>query len=239
MCSTSCLSRLCLDESSEAMSAFAARVDILPEPQRQLWPELAAVPRRFVLYGGTAIALRLGHRSSVDFDFFSSHPFTPGDLRQQVIWLNQAEPLQSAPNTLTVLVQRGAPVKVSFFGGLRLGRVGEPEETSDHVLLVASLLDLAATKVAVIQQRAEQRDYRDLTALLEAGVSLDAALAAAQALYREQFNPMISLKALSYFADGDLPQLPQALQDRLRHESSVLRDIPPRERKSDLISPCE
>jgi hypothetical protein len=78
-----------------------------------------------------------------------------------------------------------------------------------------------------------------MAALFEAGVSLDAALAAAQALYREQFNPMISLKALSYFADGDLSELPQALQDRLRHESSVLRDIPQRERTSDRISPRE
>ncbi len=48
-----------------------------------------------------------------------------------------------------------------------------------------------------------------------------------------------SFEAMSYFADGDLPQLPQAVQDRLRHESSVLRDIPQRERTSDRISPSE
>ena len=221
------------------MPTFAPRLDILPEPQRTLWPELTAVPRRFVLYGGTAIALRLGHRASVDFDFFSSTPFTPGELLPQMGWLDQGEVLQSAPNTLTVVVQRGAPVKISFFGGLRLGRVAEPELTADGVLLAASFLDLAATKVAVIQQRAERRDYLDLAALLGAGISLEAALAAAQALYGDQFNPMISLKALTYFADGDLPQLPGALQERLRKEASGLREIPTRERVSDQISPGE
>lgn len=53
---------------------LSPRVDILPACQRQLWPELASVPRSFVLYGGTALALRLGHRQSVDFNFFQSSP---------------------------------------------------------------------------------------------------------------------------------------------------------------------
>ena len=49
---------------------FIPRMDILPSAQRLVWPELrAAAALGFVLYGGTAIALRLGHRFSVDFDF--------------------------------------------------------------------------------------------------------------------------------------------------------------------------
>ena len=51
-------------------TGFIPRLDILPEPQRRLWDELATVPAEFVLYGGTAIALHLGHRQSEDFDFF-------------------------------------------------------------------------------------------------------------------------------------------------------------------------
>jgi hypothetical protein len=50
-------------------------LSILPESQRKLWTELNQVPSEFVLYGGTALALRLGHRISVDFDFFTSLPF--------------------------------------------------------------------------------------------------------------------------------------------------------------------
>ena len=48
---------------------FKPCTGILPRVQQQLWPELSAtVAMGFVLYGGTAIALRLGHRPSVDFD---------------------------------------------------------------------------------------------------------------------------------------------------------------------------
>src|SRR5579862_8250272 len=106
------------------------RLDILPDPQRRLWPELAATPGEFTLHGGTAIALRLGHRASVDFDFFSFEPFAPQRLLAELPYLRGAAILQSSPNTLTCRVERGGPVQVSFFGGLRLGQVeaGEPVE---------------------------------------------------------------------------------------------------------------
>ena len=57
--------------------AFVPNLDILPAAQRTLWPELSATPDNFTLYGGTALALRLGHRASVDFDFFSNDSFDP------------------------------------------------------------------------------------------------------------------------------------------------------------------
>lgn len=57
-------------------------MDILPASQRQLWPELDAVPADFVLYGGTGLALQLGHRVSEDFDFFSSSGFGLDTLRR-------------------------------------------------------------------------------------------------------------------------------------------------------------
>ena len=52
--------------------------DILPTAQRQLWPRLAELPNHFL--GGTGLALQLGHRESVDFDFFSSRPIDPDRL---------------------------------------------------------------------------------------------------------------------------------------------------------------
>lgn len=57
---------------------FKPRLDILPPSQRRLWGELINVPKTFTLYGGTAIALQLGHRASVDFDFFSTVAFATG-----------------------------------------------------------------------------------------------------------------------------------------------------------------
>jgi hypothetical protein len=50
------------------LSRFTPNLGALPAAQRRLWPELTAIPGHFVLYGGTPIALRLGHRQSVDFD---------------------------------------------------------------------------------------------------------------------------------------------------------------------------
>ena len=57
-----------------------------------------------------------------------------------------------------------------------------------HGIQVASLLDVAATKLATIQQRAQARDYEDLAAIVDAGVSLSEALAAATATYGSEFN---------------------------------------------------
>jgi Nucleotidyl transferase AbiEii toxin, Type IV TA system len=73
------------------MPTFQPRLDILPPPQRALWTELDATPDHFTLYGGTALALRLGHRQSVDFDFFSRTAFNPGDLAREIPYLAEAE----------------------------------------------------------------------------------------------------------------------------------------------------
>ena len=100
----------------------------------------------FTLYGGTALALRLGHRTSVDFDFFSNTSFDPDRLAEQIPYLKGAERVQLSPNTLTCRVNRGGPVLLSYFGGLGLGQVAAPEQVQDLSLQVASLLDLAGTK---------------------------------------------------------------------------------------------
>lgn len=217
------------------MSLFEARLEVLPQPQRRLWPELARVPPEFVLYGGTALALRLGHRQSLDFDFFSSIAFEPERLQAQLGWQTEAEVLQSQPNTLTITVHRGGPVKLSFFGGLGLGRAGMPEWARDSRLRVASLLDLAATKLKVIQDRAESRDYIDVYHVIRAGLSLPAGLGAAGAIYGERFNPMITLRALSYFGDGDLPRLPEATKQFLAEAAAAVREIPQVKRASDQL----
>jgi hypothetical protein len=56
------------------------KLGILPAAQRALWPELSPTPRDFMLYRGTAIALRLGHLASADFDFFGRTGFDPDAL---------------------------------------------------------------------------------------------------------------------------------------------------------------
>lgn len=106
-------------------------------------------------------------------------------------------------------------MKVSFFGVPKLPQLAPPVVSKENGLKVASLLDLAGTKASVLQVRAEAKDYIDMDALIRAGVSLPFALAAAEKLYGPSFNPEITLKALSYFEDGNLRELPTDMKFRL------------------------
>ena len=182
---------------------FRPNLAVLPDQQRRLWPALADVPDSFVLYGGTALALRLGHRSSVDVDFFSSSPLDH-DALFAIPFVTRAEVLQREPGVLTLSVPMdGGPVKVSFFGGIGFGRVGRPDRTEDGVLRIASLLDLFGTKLKVLLQRVAARDYLDLAAILRAGVPLPDGLGAARALFGNEFPPIEAVKALAYFDEGE------------------------------------
>jgi hypothetical protein len=192
-------------------------LDILPKPQRRLWDELGAVPPEFVLYGGTAVALHLGHRKSADFDFFGNRPFDPAKLTASIPFMGAATITQREPNTVSGIVDRGGPVMLSFFGvPRRLPRLASPHFAPDNGLQIAPLLDLAGTNVDVVQLRVEAKDYRDIDAILRDGrIDLSTALASAQALYGPQFNPQIALKALSFFDEGNLRRLAKATKDRL------------------------
>jgi len=192
---------------------FKPNLTILPQQQFQLWPELDATPEHFTLYGGTALALHLGHRASVDFDFFSNQPFDPDELAAAVPYLKGAERVQVDMNTLKCRIERDGPVLVSFFGGLGLGQVAPRDQVEGKRFYVASLLDIAGTKVAVVQKRAEAKDYLDIDVLIQHGVDLPTALAAGRIVYGRSFNPMITLKALSFF--DDLPTLPVEVRRRL------------------------
>lgn len=195
---------------------FHPKLNCLPAAQRRFWNELDAVPEEFVLYGGTALVLHLGHRESLDFDFFGNLNFDPARLREKIPFLSGVRATQQEPNTLSAIIHRDGPVKVSFFGVPGIRRIKPPHIAPDNGLRIASLLDLAGTKAAVVQQRAEAKDYLDIDAILRDGqIDLPTALAAARIIYGPVFNPQITLKALSFFADGNLARLPREVQDRL------------------------
>ena len=76
--------------------------------------------------------------------FFSSVAVDSTRLLHEVPYIRGAEVLQRSPDTLTCLVDRGGPVRVSFFGGLTLRRVADPDSLAAPAVTIASLLDLAA-----------------------------------------------------------------------------------------------
>lgn len=208
------------------MTVVTPRIDVLPMAQRRLWSEFThTLPSGFVLYGGTALALRTGSRQSEDFDFFTNAPIDAHTLRATLPFLAASQLIQAAPATATFIVDRDGPIKVSFFGALRLGRVDDVSVCTDTGVALASLLDLAAQKVRVVQVRAERKDYLDIGTLIDEGISLPSALGAAQALYPD-FAPLVTLKALSYFGDGDLGELPAGIKTRLAEAAAAVTDIP-------------
>lgn len=213
------------------IATFTPVLHILPASQQALWSSLWSIRNHgFVLYGGTAVSLRLGHRVSVDFDFFSEQPVDHSALISTLPFRERARIIQEAPNTLTLLVDPeggvGDGVKVSFFSGLTMGRVGHPELSEDGVLLAASLLDLMGSKLKVIQQRAEKKDYLDIHKMLECGIRLDEGLAAGRALYGKSFQPSEALKAMVYFNDGDLYEIPVCIRESLIRAASSVKTVP-------------
>jgi hypothetical protein len=122
-------------------ASFEPKTNMLPKAQQEIWPLLAPVQGlSFVLYGGTAVALHLGHRISVDFDFFRTEPLNKRDIETSLSFMRVAQTIQEDENTLVVIApMQSGPVKVSFFGAIAVGRINEPLRTSDGTLLVAHL----------------------------------------------------------------------------------------------------
>jgi hypothetical protein len=222
-----------------ALPALDVSVAILPEPQASLWPRLGDIPEQFVLYGGTALALRLGHRQSVDFDFFAAADFSPADLMRELEWLGRLEILDAGDNGLAVVEPGG--VHLAFYGGLRLQTVAEQAVSPDNGLVVASVFDLAGTKAKAVLDRSEWKDYIDIAALLDAGHALTDVIGYAAAVFDRlfAFPAPVFLRNLVWFRDGTAPDVPA--DARLVLERAVagldLADIPLVEAFRDTIEP--
>lgn len=204
---------------------FSPILDILPPPQLRLWPELVKVPSEFVLYGGTAVALRLGHRVSADFDFFSDASLDEGGKQAILSRFNVGGILQNASDTLTFsAIVDGQPVKLSFFTGIGNGCISAPEMTDDGIACVASLDDLLAHKLKAIHDRAEGKDYQDIAVMLRDGQSLARGLAAKETLFGASVPSMITLKALTYFDDVSEPE--RVTTDMKKEIVQAIRALP-------------
>jgi len=209
---------------------FPTRLDILPPGQRKLWPFLSPMKEMgYCLYGGTALALRYGHRPSVDFDFFSDRPLDKNRLEISLPWLTAATVLRNDPGTFIVLAsppRSKRSVKVSFFGSLKFGRVGMPELTGDGVVLTASVRDLMATKLKALFDRVEPRDYLDIAEMLRNKASLPQGLADARVLFGNVFSPAECMRILCWFDEPGLASLPEPVKRTLTREVRSAWDKP-------------
>src|SRR5436305_13107669 len=114
------------------------RLDILPKAQQEIWRLLAPAPGlSLVLYGGTAVALHLGHRASIDFDFFGAAPLDKKRIETSLAFMGGAATIQEDENTLIVnAAMPSGLVEVSLFGGMTIGRKNAPQRTREQHLTV-------------------------------------------------------------------------------------------------------
>lgn len=222
------------------MRAFAPRADVLSPARRRLWPALRNAPAPgLTLSGGLAIALRLKHRHSVDSDFFAEHPLDRAAIRAAFTFIAASTTLQDHGNAWSLMTpvdsapadgaagrQKKQRVKISFFGAIHFRRVGAAGLTDDGIMQIASLDDLMATRRMVVAQCAEARDYRDVAAMIEAGVSIPRRQASARPLFGPNFRPGEGPKAPGHFGDGDLKVSPTAGKTTRLTAVRFLWDLP-------------
>ncbi len=157
----------------------------------------------FRLVGGTAMALRLGHRTSVDFDFFNDAGRECGDWTDAFSVYGNTRLEQASPH-----------IHVYDIAGVKVDVVSlkhpwlEPPVVEDSLRL-ASMLDIAAMKLAAITNRGTRKDFVDLAFLLERfslNDMMDAYLRRCPA-----GMPFLVLKSLSFFDDAEDEPMPRML----------------------------
>lgn len=179
--------------------------EILPQEQKKIYKNLSFLKNKgFILFGGTAIALQLGHRQSIDFDFFTSNKLDK-KLKDEILKnLKSDTMLQNEENTLVFLKNE---VKLSFFGDIDFA-IKENSLILDDVLEVANLKSLLATKLKATFDRAEYKDYIDIVEILKKGqITIEEGIDKMFDFFGTDFTASQVLKNLTYFEDGDLYRL--------------------------------
>lgn len=171
-------------------------LEVLEKNQQELFSEIEKITSdQFYLAGGTALALQIGHRTSVDFDFYSKNHFDSFELSSQIDsqFADKAVKTGEEKDTLFYLINN---VDVSFFWYQYplIDRL-----TDMKGVKVAGLKDIAAMKMIVVSKRPVIRDYIDIYYLLKY-FSLSEMIGFASTKY-SAFNLYFTLRALSYFDD--------------------------------------
>jgi len=171
--------------------------DILDEGRRELLPRLKFLKNSgFYLAGGTALALQIGHRISVDFDFYNLNKFNPTKIYQDFQAQKLAKILlgNTAENALFLETNN---ITISLF--TYSYPLLKPLITSEN-LNIASLEDIATMKLIAIIQRGVKRDFIDLYFLSQI-FGLEKIMNLTKKKYAG-FNKYLACQALVYFKDA-------------------------------------
>lgn len=186
---------------------FAA---ILSAGQQAVLERLSGVVavRTFYLAGGTALALQLGHRRSLDFDFFRPQGFDPNELLRQFEPIGAVVARRAELNTLTIEVDG---ITTSFFA--YSAPLLRPLIRSPWSVNLAPIADIAAMKVSAIAGRGSRRDFVDLYFICAHALSLAVVLQ----LFDEKFRGVPYeryhvLKSLTFFDDAEAEPMPEMVQ---------------------------
>lgn len=170
--------------------------EILPKEQIELLPLLKAVSKNFGLVGGTAIALQIGHRRSIDFDLFSYKGFVNNRIKKKVEKI--------ADITKTIVSKSGEytffsnKVKVTFYN---YPYEIEYKEKFDDIIKMPDLLTLAAMKAFALGQRAKWKDYVDLYFITKDYFTFEEISKKGKECFGQEFNEKLFRTQLAYFND--------------------------------------
>lgn len=172
--------------------------EILTFEQTRLLPVIKKFTRNFGLVGGTAVALQLGHRRSIDFDLFSHKKFINRDIEKKIV--------MSVPITKTIVRYAGeytlycGKVKITFY---QFPFALDYTQCFDQVIKMPDVLTLAAMKAYALGQRSKWKDYVDLFFIMKDYFSIDEISGKAKELFAGEFNAKLFREQLSYFGDVD------------------------------------
>ncbi|PIS17406.1 MAG: hypothetical protein COT59_00850 [Candidatus Nealsonbacteria bacterium CG09_land_8_20_14_0_10_42_14] len=172
-------------------------LNVLSKKQIYLLKKLGFLEKYgFYLAGGTALALQIGHRASLDFDFYTEKKFDSRKLREEFDKrFKEVQEIYIAEDTLGLSVDG---IGVSFFR-YPYPLIKSCRETEG--VLLASVEDIAAMKILAISQRGRRRDFIDIYFLIK-----EFGLKQITEFIKEKypmFNVYVGLQGLTYFKDAD------------------------------------
>ncbi|HAZ16595.1 MAG: hypothetical protein A3H59_03415 [Candidatus Jacksonbacteria bacterium RIFCSPLOWO2_02_FULL_43_9] len=170
--------------------------EILTDEQVALLPLLKYMRKEYGLVGGTAIALHIGHRESIDFDLFSNKEFRTSALKKKIERVVKiSHVIVDKSGELTFLV---GDVKVTFY---HYPFDIAYTEDFEGIIKMPNLVTLAAMKAYALGRRAKWKDYVDLRFIMKGYHSLQEIVQQAESIFGTQFNSKLFRIQLAYFDD--------------------------------------